>query len=184
MSERKGDWICTYTGIKFWPLDPRPEDVCIEDIAHSLSLQCRFAGHTRWFYSVGDHSLRVSDLCLDDPLWGLLHDAPEAYLVDLPRPIKRHSLLGAEYMKIERGIMAAIAMRFRLRGDIPKEVHEADDLILAWEKRDLVHSNSYKGHGDERFIKLLPSYKLEPRATEWVEQQFMEKFYELTRPTK
>lgn len=46
-----GDWIQTYTNKQFWPLDPRPEDVCIEDIAHALSLQCRFTGHVREFYS-------------------------------------------------------------------------------------------------------------------------------------
>ena len=59
---RKGDWILTYSGIEFWPLDPRPEDVRIEDIAHALSMQCRFAGHCDRFYSVAEHSIRVADL--------------------------------------------------------------------------------------------------------------------------
>lgn len=89
MNERKGDWIQTYTGRQFWPLDPKPEEVCIEDIAHALSQQCRYAGHTIRFYSVAQHSVEIA---LRVPraaaLWGLLHDAAEAYLVDLPRPVK------------------------------------------------------------------------------------------------
>src|ERR1700693_75116 len=54
---RKGDWIQTFTGRQFWPLDPRPEEVCIEDIAHGLSNECRFAGQCRSFYSVAQHSV-------------------------------------------------------------------------------------------------------------------------------
>ena len=68
---------------------PNPDDIRIEDIAHALSNQCRFAGHAREFYSVAEHSVHVSQLCLPEhALWGLLHDASEAYLVDLPRPLK------------------------------------------------------------------------------------------------
>ena len=90
MAARKGDWIQTFTGRAFYVLDPRPEDVDIEDIAHALSMQCRFAGHCREFYSVAQHSVTASWLVPpEDALWGLLHDAAEAYVVDLPRPIKR-----------------------------------------------------------------------------------------------
>ena len=95
MSERVGDWIQTMSGVIFYPLDPRPEEIRIEDIAHALSHQCRFAGHCREFYSVAEHSVRVSrELPQEFMLWGLLHDASEAYLVDLPRPIKRWSAMG------------------------------------------------------------------------------------------
>src|ERR1700674_199080 len=69
-----------------WPLE---EDVCIEDIAHSLSLLCRFTGHVKQFYSVGEHSVRVSYLCPPEyQLWGLLHDAGECYAGDVNRPLK------------------------------------------------------------------------------------------------
>ena len=54
--------ITTHSGVRFWPLLPNPDDILIEDIAHSLSLQCRFAGHSRVFYSVAEHSVRVSQL--------------------------------------------------------------------------------------------------------------------------
>ena len=57
MSERGGDWMQTYSGFQFWPLDPRPEEIHVIDIAHSLANQCRYAGHCREFYSVAQHSV-------------------------------------------------------------------------------------------------------------------------------
>ena len=118
MADRKGDWMQTYTGRQFWPLDPRPEEVVIEDIARALSMQCRFAGHCAKFYSVADHSVRVSMLADENStlaLAGLLHDAAEAYVVDVPRPLKRF-LPG--YKEIEREVARAIEKRFGLPGDI------------------------------------------------------------------
>src|ERR1039457_118422 len=83
-------FIGTFSGLRFWPLDPNPEKILIDDIAHALAHQCRFGGHASRFYSVAEHSVHVSRLCPpEDALWGLLHDASEAYLVDLPRPLKQ-----------------------------------------------------------------------------------------------
>lgn len=90
----KKGWIQTYTGRKFWPLQARPEDVHIEDIAHGLSNLCRFAGQVREFYSVAQHSWHVADYLRTNgatpllQLAGLLHDGTEAYMVDIPRPVK------------------------------------------------------------------------------------------------
>ena len=82
---RNGSWLQTYTGIQFWPLDPRPEEIDIQDIAHALSLLCRFNGHCQRFYSVAEHSVHVSTILAPEfGLWGLLHDAAEAYLSDIP----------------------------------------------------------------------------------------------------
>jgi hypothetical protein len=70
--------ITTFSDVRFWPLLPNPDDIRIEDIAHALSNQCRFAGHAREFYSVAEHCVRVSQLCRpEEALWGLLHDASE-----------------------------------------------------------------------------------------------------------
>src|SRR4051812_6540197 len=88
--QQKGDWMQTISGKAFFPLDPRPADVDIQDIAHALAFQCRFGGHVKEFYSVAEHSVRVSLICAhEDAKWGLLHDATEAYLSDIVRPVKR-----------------------------------------------------------------------------------------------
>lgn len=126
---RHGDWIQTYTGGQFWPMDPSAEDVNIVDIAHALSMLCRFGGHCRRFYSVAEHSLLLSRaVAPENALWALLHDATEAYLCDVPRPTKPF-LIG--YRQAEERIMAVIAERFGLSGEMPAEVKEADGRILA-----------------------------------------------------
>ncbi len=138
-SERRGDWIQTYCGVQFWPLDPRPEEVRIEDIAHALSNQCRYSGHVETFYSVAEHCYRASLIVPPaDALWALLHDASEAYLVDLPRPIKHFSDLGSCYRKIESAVMCVICERFGLGPDEPDTVAKADAVLLSTEKRDLM----------------------------------------------
>ncbi|MFG0247924.1 MAG: phosphohydrolase, partial [Phycisphaeraceae bacterium JB051] len=78
-------WIQTYTGKAFYPLREDPGIIDIRDIAHALSLQCRFNGHCSDFYSVAQHSVHVSEVVPQAfALWGLLHDAAEAYMSDLP----------------------------------------------------------------------------------------------------
>src|SRR3990167_8105269 len=91
LKDRTGDWIQTYMGSAFYPLDPRPEDVDIRDIAHSLSLMCRFNGHCTKFYSVAEHSLHVVEGVAFTTNWNtfemrraLLHDSAETYLSDVP----------------------------------------------------------------------------------------------------
>lgn len=130
------DWIQTYTGRKFHPLAPRADEIDVRDIAHALSLNCRFNGHCRVFYSVAEHSVRVSRL-LDGELamWGLLHDAAEAYLTDLPRPVKCQMPL---FDEVETRLLEIIAAHFGLRCPMPAEVKHADDVLLATEARDVM----------------------------------------------
>jgi hypothetical protein len=136
---RTGDWIQTYTGNQFYPLDPRPEDINILDIAHALSNQCRFSGHCKHFYSVAQHSVLVSRYVPTEyALWGLLHDASEAYLVDLPRPLKNHSKLGYEYKLAESNLMLVIAECFGLTVDIPEIVMQTDLSLLMTEAKCLM----------------------------------------------
>ena len=136
---RIGDFMQTATGRKFWPLDPRPEEVFIEDIAHSLSLQCRYAGHCLRFYSVAEHSVLMARKLLWEgeglALWALLHDAAEAYTVDVPRPLKRH-LVG--YKEAEAVVMAAVCARFGLSESMPPAVHDADNRIIGDELVNMV----------------------------------------------
>jgi uncharacterized protein len=130
MRERNGDWLQTYGGVKFYPLDPQPEEIQIEDIAHALARQCRFSGHVRAFLSVAEHSVHVTQLCPPrDALAGLLHDASEAYLVDLPRPLKRLPEFRI-YREIEAKLQATIFRRFGLSPEMPRSVKLADDAQL------------------------------------------------------
>lgn len=83
------DWIQTFSGKKFFPLEPEKNEYDIHDIAHALSLKCRFGGHCQRFYSVAEHCVRVADIVApESKLWALLHDAAEAYLPDVCQPIK------------------------------------------------------------------------------------------------
>lgn len=126
-SERRGDWIPTFTGRAFWPLDPRADEIHIADIAHALAHQCRYAGHCRRFYSVAEHCVLLSHaVSPEDRLWALLHDASEAYLVDLPRPVKR-AVVG--YAAAEAAVMLAVCARFGLDPAMPRGVQSADDRI-------------------------------------------------------
>ncbi len=108
------------------------------DIAHALSLQARWTGHTKRFLSVAQHSVGVSRHCdPKDALWGLLHDASEAYLSDLARPVKRDPRM-AFYQEAESQLMQAVAERFDLVLPIPESVHIADNRMLMTERRDLL----------------------------------------------
>lgn len=131
-------FIQTYSGVKFFPLDPRPEDVRFMDIAHALSNACRYTGHCRHFYSVAEHSVRVSwHVPPEDGLRGLLHDASEAYLHDLARPIKASPGL-AFYRQQERRVEDVIMAVFGLQAEQPLAVTIADDRMAATEQRDLM----------------------------------------------
>lgn len=144
------EWIMTASGVAFFPFAPRPEDIRIHDIAHHLSNCCRFTGAVRTFYSVAQHSVLISDLLRGCPeftsaagairagLYGLLHDAAEAYLVDLPRPIKRSPDLQA-YRTAEASLQRAIYTRFGLDpGAEPALVKLFDRRLLRTEQRDLM----------------------------------------------
>lgn len=128
MSERVGDWIQTYRGGQFWPLDPRALEIDVFTIAHALAHLCRFGGHCLRFYSVAEHCVLLSRAVPPEhALAALLHDAAEAYLVDVPRPIKR---MLPTYMAAEHAIEAAIAERFGLDAHLPPIIAEADRRIL------------------------------------------------------
>lgn len=132
-------WIQTYTGRQFAPLAPCAADIDIRDIAHALSLLCRYTGHCSHFYSVAEHSVRVSrELPASLQLWGLLHDASEAYLGDLSRPLKHAGGFGDQYREAEQRLMSAIAERFGLEMPEPREVKEMDNVLLFTEQRDLM----------------------------------------------
>lgn len=129
-----GKWV--------YPLDMRPSDVDIDVIATSLSKQCRYIGHTREFYSVAQHSVLVASILPPElQLWGLLHDAAEAYIGDTAKPVKQamEAIAPGAYVEMELNIERAIAEKFSLEWPMPKAVKDADIVLLATEKRDLLY---------------------------------------------
>jgi hypothetical protein len=127
--------VMTYSGEWFFPLKPRLEGVLIEDIAHALSLICRFTGHIARFYSVAEHCIHVSDMVpKQQALQGLLHDASETYIADVSSPVKNSPEFKA-YREIEDRLQAVIYERFGLPSGMPASVHRADQLIVKAEAR-------------------------------------------------
>lgn len=172
-------YIGTATGGKIDVFHPSPEDIRIEDIAHALSHTARFGGHTRWFYSVAMHSWEVSRRCdPEDALWGLLHDAAEAYIGDLPQPIKQHPTM-APYRGIERRLLHAIADRFGLPRGIPESVKVADAVELVTEADQL-----FDEVPDEWHLKMGVTPRegaladLPPR---WAKDWFLSRYQQLAR---
>jgi len=181
--KRIGDWIQTFHGVAFYPIDPRPDEILVEDIAHALSMQCRFTGHVRRFYSVAEHSVHVSQACYQaDALWGLLHDASEAYLVDVASPVKRMEFM-EPYRGVEGHLMRSIADRFGLnpRWPEPDNVKRADKCLLAIEARDLMPT--VWPDWRERWYPFIGENNLiitRPWSPEEAEERFLDRFAELT----
>jgi hypothetical protein len=170
---RKGRAIITYTGITFWPMDPRQEEIDIIDIAHSLSMQCRFNGHLDRFYSVAEHCVRVAAECSKkNRLWGLIHDSAEAYVSDLPAPIKMEL---QEYIDMENVVLKCICGKFGLPLKEPEEVKKYDLIIRATEIRDLMKNNNIKFN-----TKPLKT-KIEPWTQKQAEKMFLEVFHALVK---
>jgi uncharacterized protein len=136
-------WIQTFTGRKFDLLEVSPEQIQIKDIAHALSLICRFAGHTRKFYSVADHSIFVSKIVPKNlKLAALLHDAAEAYLGDISRPLKQLLKKSSPcYSMMEDNLNRCIEERFALKRHslTSSIIIYADNVSLSTEKRDLLN---------------------------------------------
>jgi hypothetical protein len=137
---RNGDWLLLNSGQRYWPLDPRVGDFLIEDIAHGLSNICRWGGQTDKFYSVAEHSVLVSSFVRPElQLAALLHDAAEAFVGDVPRPLKR--ILGAPYQLIEDRTHEVIAMQFGIDKEMHPQIKEVDHRITVDERQQLFANN-------------------------------------------
>ena len=146
-------FVSTYSGRQFHPLAPTPDQIDIEDIAHGLAYQCRFNGQTRYFYSVAQHSLIVADLVPKRlRLAALLHDAAEAYMGDMVKPLKQ---LFPMFSDIEAKVMGAIGLRYGIKHFSDKTIKRADLVALAMEKRDLM-PNSTESWASLRAIRASP----------------------------
>jgi uncharacterized protein len=135
-----GPYLQTVSGRWVNPFDPDPTQLDAGDIARALANQCRFGGHSRRFYSVAQHCVIVSHVVeerggdVEDAFAALMHDAGEAYLGDMPHPLKHRSALGAAFRDAEARLEEAIRDRFKIKADVP-EVKSVDRALLATERR-------------------------------------------------
>lgn len=169
-------WIQTYSGKRFTPLNPTMNSIVIQDIANALSMQCRFAGHISEFYSVAQHSVYVSYLCdSKDSLHGLLHDASEAYLVDIPSPLKKSELF-SEYRKVEENLQKTIYRRFDLHEEESESVKHADKLMLGIEAKQLLSLRD-----DWIITDSIPPFLIKPLSPKDAKVLFLKRFFELMK---
>jgi 5'-deoxynucleotidase YfbR-like HD superfamily hydrolase len=182
----KNGWIVTSTGKKIWPLEPRFQDIDIVDIAHHLSNICRFTGAVREFYSVAQHSVLTSTLLKEHALFGLLHDASEAYLCDVAHPVK-HDPEFEFYRQAEERLQGMILRKFGVLPMLgvvsaknPPEVDEIDMFMAVLEGLSLMPR-----HEDAMWTEL--EYMFEdwgkvgiiPWSPKEAERRFMDRFEEL-----
>lgn len=173
------EYITTYSKVHFTPLAPKQEDIMIEDIAHALSLMTRANGHFREFYSVGQHSMDCAMLAKAEGrsareiMACLMHDASEAYLSDITRPVKG-SL--PEYRRIEKVLQDAIYAKYISGGLSEREsliVKRIDDTCLYYEFEHFMGEKLFETAPQ---ILRLPEYKVRPFKE--VEEAFLEMFHE------
>jgi uncharacterized protein len=188
----RGRWFQTYTGKAFYHMDPRPEEICIEDIAHALANTCRFNGHCKKYYSVAQHSVLVSHLLGEYAvdmgvlpgivnayaLGGLLHDAAEAYCGDMVRPLKHEIPL---YKFVENRILDVILKKFGV-GSLPDNWLKADNVALATEVRDLLATPPMPWSDTVGMKPLLQ--KIVPLSPKNAEVAFLQRFNDLTGGVK
>lgn len=171
-------FIQTYQGHALDYENPQADQIDILDIAHALSQVCRFSGQARFFYSVAQHSVLVAENCSRGYAFaGLMHDATEAYLGDIPGPAK---FLCPDYEKLEQKIYAVIAERFNLAAYIPNAVKDVDVRMLQTE-RQFVFKHEMKWPSlDKKGIEPFPILIKEWRP-DHAEAEFLEAFEKLRK---
>jgi uncharacterized protein len=167
----------TFTGRIIDPMNLKPEDIDIVDIAHHLSNMCRFNGGTKFHYSVAQHLVLCSNIpcsCLnigaesEHTKKKLLHDAEEAYFVDVPRPIKR--LPEFEFYRTKTSaVREFLFQQFGLTPDLPQCVHEADNAMLVREGIELMN-HRYAEWGEPA------NFRIDRLTPEQAKDAFLERF--------
>ena len=167
MNDSDGLWIQTYSGKRFHFLSPSPEELDIEDIAHALGLTCRYGGHSRQFFSVAQHCVLASYL-YPHP-WSLLHDLGEAYLGDIPSPIKRTL---PHFSDAEEGILKIASERFNLVWPIPAQVNVVDKQLLKLEMNSMMRfPEAYTAQGLDKFKQRLEDVFPNRMAASWTPEE-------------
>lgn len=171
-------YIETYTGKHFDFLTPQLDMIDMEDIAHSLSMQCRYTGHCNEFYSIAEHSLFVSDMCSpENKLWGLLHDASEAYLTDVASPVKPFL---QNYKLMERKLMNKICEKYNIELVMPDEVHYYDMVALKAEAYQMTQSKGLDwAIANNQTIELKTNVDFDYYTPKQAKLQFLDVFHSL-----
>jgi uncharacterized protein len=175
-------YVETYTGDKFYFLTPETQIFNLEDIAHSLSMNCRFTGHCSEFYSVAEHSWQVARMLegcsLEIQLGGLLHDASEAYITDIASPIKQHL---PDYRNMEDNILKAIFTQYDLEYPQHPAIKQADLAMLSVEAHHLLPSGGRTWDMWKTIKRPPPNniYKPVCMSPKQAKQLFIDKFMEL-----
>jgi uncharacterized protein len=173
-------YITTFTGKKFYLLEPRAEDIDIVDIAHALSLQCRWTGHTKFHYSVAQHSYYCSFIGPESEAFDRhMHDTPETYIGDLNRPLKHYTEAGVAYRKQEAIIQEAIANRYGYSVVEPPSVKLADNFMLYAEMAQLIDTTVEHAEDWERYNSTEHQIVIEPWSPVHAELMFLKRFKEL-----
>lgn len=159
-------------------LNPNPDLIGIEDIAHALSNTCRFNGHIKEHYSVAQHSVLVSYMVAPRLAFdALMHDATEAFLGDVSTPLKMQL---PEYQRIEKNMHNVLAYKFGFSLDIPQEVKQADRQICWNEKKSLLPDTPEDDIHWEAYKDLFWTFKVEPLSNSLAKLQFLNRYNELT----
>ncbi len=177
-------WIITFTGKKFYHLAPTVAMVDIEDIAHSLSMLCRWTGHPRYHYSVAQHSWYCSHLVPKEfALEALLHDSSEAYLGDMNRPLKHFTQAGPAYLEIEERVERVIFEKFGVPFPLPEAVKVADTQMLYAEKAQLMRVTEATKYEAKKWGR--DETEADIRIERWTprraEKMFLKRFAQLTQ---
>jgi len=171
-------WLQTVSGREFSFPRFLPEQIVIEDIAHALAHQCRFAGHTLRFYSVAEHCCLLSDRADDEyKFTALMHDASEAYMLDFPKPLKN---LFRSYVLMEESLMSTIAAKFGFEYPLPPQVKNLDLAILSDERQQAMKSTH---HHEMEWGNVLPSLGIELQfwSPDVARREFLNRFYLLSK---
>lgn len=175
-------WFQTFSGLRFYPTNPKPSEVRIEDIAHAGSLICRWGGHAKRHYSVNQHQIHVSQQLFnyypDDfllQMHGLLHDATESYIGDMVRPLKVQMPM---FNEIEENLMKVILKGLKvpkLNKEQTKLLKRADNELLLAERRDLLVPTGVKWN----FTEQPAAMQISPWITNYVYTEYLKRYHHL-----
>lgn len=187
---KRGHAMTTFTGREFWPLDPRPDDMLIIDVAHHLAMQVRFNGAVKDFYSVAEHCVLGSHIVYFLAMLSgatekeakllafefLMHDAWETWAGDMIRPIKNGTACGAEFKKLERPGEAAVRIRWNLMVPTPPIIKQVDSEMCAVEQRQ-----RYESPLDAQWTNMVhPQVKLQFWPWQQAKAEFLRRYSDLT----